>query len=91
MSFAPVLRGDAEQCHADVFCYFRDDQRMVRDGRYKLIYYPAQEKYQLFDLVADPYETVDLSGGDSHGEAFARLQARLEHWQARVKDPLKKE
>ncbi len=33
--------------------------RMVRDSRYKLIYYPCGNRFQLFDLVHDPGETED--------------------------------
>ncbi|MGQ7249058.1 sulfatase-like hydrolase/transferase [Halomonas sp. V046] len=33
--------------------------RMVRDARYKLIWYPAGNHFQLFDLEQDPQERVD--------------------------------
>ena len=33
--------------------------RMVRDARYKLIYYPAGNRVQLFDLQEDPHEMQD--------------------------------
>jgi arylsulfatase A-like enzyme len=89
LSFAPVLRGEVERFHPEVFCYFRDVQRMVRDDRSKLIYYPDLKKYELFDLVTDPYETVDLSGGAAHRETFLRLKAGLERWQAGVDDPIR--
>ncbi|MFT3717832.1 sulfatase-like hydrolase/transferase [Pseudorhodoferax sp.] len=35
--------------------------RMVHDGRYKLIWYPAGSVVQLFDLANDPRELHDLS------------------------------
>jgi arylsulfatase len=35
--------------------------RMIRKDRFKLIYYPVGNCFQLFDLVADPDESHDLS------------------------------
>ena len=35
---------------------------MIRDNRYKLVYYPEGNVTQLFDLHDDPRETRDLSG-----------------------------
>ena len=36
--------------------------RMIHDGRHKLIWYPAGNSFQLFDLEADPQELHDLAG-----------------------------
>ena len=46
--------------------------RMLRDERYKLIYYPTGNHLQLFDLQKDPNEMVDLSRYDEH-------KPKLEH------------
>ncbi len=51
--------------------------RMVVDGRYKLIWYPAGNRIQLFDLDADPRETVDLSESAPHRGVRERLEAAL--------------
>jgi len=40
-------------------------QRMVRSGRFKLVYYHGQRP-QLFDLEADPDETTDLADAPGH-------------------------
>ena len=47
--------------------------RMIHDGRYKLIYYPAGNWRQLFDLETDPHELTDLSSDQAHGEVIDRL------------------
>lgn len=63
-------------------------QRMVADGRYKLIEYrvPGQPlRRQLFDLVADPWETRDLSGQEP--DRVATLSKRLTAWRESVGDP----
>ncbi len=47
--------------------------RMVRDERFKLIYYAAGNHRQLFDLVNDPREMVDLAASPQHRAELARL------------------
>jgi arylsulfatase A-like enzyme len=47
--------------------------RMVRDARYKLIYYATGNVRQLFDLQADPRETQDLAGEPDAREHLDRL------------------
>jgi arylsulfatase A-like enzyme len=51
--------------------------RMVRDARYKLIYYPAGNRVQLFDLQEDPDELHDLSGAPSLAAVRERLSGVL--------------
>jgi arylsulfatase A-like enzyme len=48
--------------------------RMVRQGRYKLIYYPTGNHFHLFDLEADPEELEDLFGDLRHEKVTAELQ-----------------
>ena len=49
-------------------------RNVVRDERYKLIYYPVGNLFQLFDLSADPHELTDLSGEAAHAETLSRMQ-----------------
>ena len=51
--------------------------RMIRDSRYKLIYYPVGDHSQLFDLAEDPHEMTDLAPDPDHAGTLARLQAGL--------------
>ncbi len=51
--------------------------RMLHDGRYKLIYYAAGNRRQLFDLREDPHETRDLSESAAHDEVLERLTTAL--------------
>jgi arylsulfatase A-like enzyme len=48
-------------------------ERMVCDGRHKLIYYPCGNRLQLFDLQEDPCELRDLSASISHQHVRAKL------------------
>ena len=51
--------------------------RMIRDKRYKLIWYPVGNHRQLFDLDQDPGETQDLAGDPAHEETLHRLTDAL--------------
>ncbi|MBM4047440.1 MAG: hypothetical protein FJ279_20230 [Planctomycetes bacterium] len=52
-------------------------QRMIRRGRHKLIYYPAGNQTQLFDIASDPRETTDLAADPAHAAELAELRALL--------------
>ena len=47
--------------------------RMIHAGRYKLIYYAAGNRRQLFDLVDDPQELTDLVDVAEHRETLQKL------------------
>lgn len=51
--------------------------RMVRKDRFKLIYYPYGNRVQLFDLVEDPREMVDISDREQHRDILEELTALL--------------
>ena len=60
----------------------RDDAgatRMAHDGRHKLVWYPAGNVLQLFDLEPDPLECVDVVSHPAYAgvvEALSRVIAR---------------
>lgn len=51
--------------------------RMIRDDRYKLIYYPVGNHFQLFDMREDPKELRDLASDPAHAETVKRLADTL--------------
>jgi arylsulfatase A-like enzyme len=51
--------------------------RMIRSGRYKLIYYATGHHRQLFDLETDPHELHDLSGSPAYATPLAELTQTL--------------
>lgn len=53
--------------------------RMLRDERFKLIYYPAGNHVQIFDLETDPAESLDVASHEDYDEVRRRLTARLAH------------
>ena len=60
--------------------------RMIHDGRMKLIWYPAGNHLQLFDLERDPEELDDLARDPAHVESRDRLVEALvaELWGADI-------
>lgn len=47
--------------------------RMIRDAHYKLVYYSAGNRRQLFDTEADPCELIDLADSPQHQDVLQRL------------------
>ncbi|MCB0106752.1 MAG: sulfatase-like hydrolase/transferase, partial [Caldilineaceae bacterium] len=64
------------------WCYCEIDEgvhatRMIRDGRYKLIYYATGNVRQLFDMQEDPQELVNLANDADHAAVLERLTGHL--------------
>lgn len=51
--------------------------RMIHDGRHKLIYYPAGNRSQLFDLENDPREMHDVAAIPEYSGVLRQLSDRL--------------
>ena len=63
-----------------IYCEHNEDDmavRMVRTDRYKLIYYPVGNRFQLFDMKNDPRECRDLAGTREHREVQQQLTSLL--------------
>ena len=51
--------------------------RMLRDDKYKLIYYPAGNRFQLFDLENDPKEMNDLYDDNEYKKVVLKLSETM--------------
>ena len=70
--------GSSRRSHVYGECGEDDhSSRMIRDERFKLIYYPVGNHSQLFDLAEDPNELVDLAGDLAHADTLSRLHDLL--------------
>ncbi len=79
-SLAPALTEPAATHRQDLLLAYRDCQRAVSDGRYKLIRYLVddQQREQLFDLTADPWEMHDLIDDPAHAQTRQTYAQRLD-------------
>jgi len=73
-SLRPVIEGKSKAVRSHLLGAYRDVQRMVRDARWKLIWYPKVNRYQLFDLQSDPDELRDLSTDPKQAPRIAALK-----------------
>jgi arylsulfatase A-like enzyme len=87
-SAAGIVRGEKQQHREDLLLCYRDVQRAVRYGRWKLIQYPAIHRTQLFDVVSDPAERHDLAGDAAQASRLQELLERLRRLQKEADDPL---
>lgn len=71
-----------------VLTAYRDIQRAVTDGRWKLIEYPKVQRLQLFDLRRDPDERRDLAAEPRVSTQRARLLELLREQQRLAGDSL---
>jgi arylsulfatase A-like enzyme len=79
-SLVPVLRNPKKFIHEAGYGYFRDVQRMVQVGQWKLVFYAPINRYQLFDLKVDPHEMNDLIKAKSCQARVAVMRQSLSKW-----------
>lgn len=86
-NLTPVLAGEAQGVRDWLYTAYKDVQRGVTDGRWKLIRYPLVDKTQLFDLYADPHELNDLAGQPEQAQRVQSMLQRLAQLQREYGDP----
>jgi arylsulfatase A-like enzyme len=87
-SLVPLLSGRLTSIYDEVFSCFTDTQRMIRDQRWKLVWYPKLERYQLFDVIADPDELHDKSHDNLQTHRIETMREKLEAWLKHNGDPI---
>ncbi|GAA3144230.1 arylsulfatase A-like enzyme [Kribbella aluminosa] len=80
-SFRELCRGGYVPDWPDEVFAEYGDTRMVRTRTEKLVWQPGAGRTLLFDLVADPRESVDVAG--DRAASVAELTKRLDDWFAR--------
>jgi arylsulfatase A-like enzyme len=74
-----ITLSDPDQPARDRLLFgYRDVQRAIATGRWKLVRYPRIDRNQLFDLEIDPDETDDLSSKPEHASRIAEMVAMME-------------
>jgi arylsulfatase A-like enzyme len=89
-SLVPVLSDPERQTRPHLFAAYGDCQRMIRDGRYKLIAYRAggRRNTQLFDLAGDPDELNNLADDPRFAAQRSRLERLLMQARQEWGDPV---
>lgn len=76
-SLMPIMTGEAKGVRDVVFGAYRDCQRMVREERWKLIWYPKIDRFQLFDLQNDPDELRELQDRPENAARLIEMRRLL--------------
>jgi arylsulfatase A-like enzyme len=81
-SLVPAMTDPSELVRDQLFIGYDRFQRAIKDRRYKLIEYFANEQRntQLFDLQEDPWEMNNLADDPAHAERLATLRQDLLAW-----------
>lgn len=85
-SQVPVIMGKTKSVRDTVFLAYKDLQRAVRVGDWKLIHYPKVARTQLFDLKNDPAELKDLSADPRQAKRVEELLEVMRREQALYQD-----
>lgn len=80
-SLRAALQGDPAPLHDSPICIEHEGNRMVREGRWKLVGFFGGE-WELFDVEADRAEAADLAA--AHPEVVQRLSRAYDDWARRV-------
>ncbi len=89
-SLVPILRGEKQEIYPFIVGYFQDSQRMIREGEWKLIWYPKIDRWQLFNVADDPNELRDLTDEATHANRITDLRRKLVNWLKDRGDPIAK-
>ena len=78
-SLVAAMRDPAEKVRDYMFYGYTDNQRSIKDRRYKLIEFalPGERHTQLFDLDRDPWELHNLAADPAHKERLDQLRKAL--------------
>ena len=87
-SLMPILSGKRDTSYDAVYGAYLNVQRMVTQGDYKLLLYPAYKKVLLFNLKDDPNEMKDLASTPQGKRIARKLFAALLELQKQTGDTL---
>jgi choline-sulfatase len=88
-SLIPLIRGRADDSYPAIYGGYRHLQRMVTQGDYKLIIYPAVGKRLLYNLSEDPLEERNLADDPEQSARIGRMMRVLADLQRETGDSLR--
>ena len=77
ISIVPLLTGDMTKRNIPI-CFYAKKKRAICNDTFKLISNDNGESYELYNMVEDKSETVDISEGNQ--EIVSDMKAELEKW-----------
>lgn len=99
VSVLPLLAADPVKWKRDLYYHFYENPGFhgvtrhygIRTDRYKLVHYYQNDEWELFDLVEDPDDQVNLYGTAGYGDIERELKIRLialrEQYEVPQEDP----
>ena len=89
-SFLPVWLGVKDEARDEVVVYDEyGPVRMIRTHEWKYVHRYAYGPHELYDLVNDPGERVNVIGEEAHRPLVREMRGRMARWFERYVDPLK--
>ncbi len=97
VSLLPLFAPTPAKWQRDLYYHFYENPGFhgvarhygVRTQRYKLVYYYQNDEWELFDLVTDPADQVNLYGKPEYERITQDLQQRLQALRVQYKVPAK--
>ena len=83
----PVIQGASSGVRKSLFLPFQDNQRSVRDEKWKLHIYPQINHQLLFNLENDPHEMNNLSNNPKHAVQILKMERLMNKWRKLLNDP----
>ena len=99
VSLLPLLTGDEVKWRTSLYYHYYESGEHnvpihygVRTDRYKLIYYPATNEWELFDLQKDPHEIKSVYDDPAYAQIRGQMHNELRRLQEYYRTPeLKKQ
>ena len=87
-SIVPAILGKSETEREEVVVFDEyGPVRMIRTNEWKYIHRYPERTCELYDMVNDPDERINLSGDPAQKKRIADLKGRMEEWFDRYSDP----
>jgi arylsulfatase A-like enzyme len=87
VSLAAALKGKSLQQRESLLLAYRDFQRGVTTGDWKMIRYKTKGDVQLFNLRQDPLEMKNLANTDEGRKKLPAMERMLKEWMQKTDDP----
>jgi len=87
VSLKPIADGKVNSIRDSLFLPYKDCQRSVNDGKWKLHIYPQIDHKLLFNLENDPYEMNNLAYDPTYKDKIQKMTTLMTQWRKDLNDP----